>query len=101
MVLQYIAILLMAISGAVLLVFLKESTLFASELEIYQTSIVDKKKEMIVIPVPVVIPVQKFFVSTKEGIKLEVDHVMFGSINVGDLVSVTKYSNGIHRLVNF
>jgi hypothetical protein len=101
MVLPYIMILLMAIIGAVLLVFLKESTLFASEILTYQTKIVDKKKELIVIPVPVVIPVQKFFLSTKEGIALEVDHVLFGRISIGDLVSVTRYSNGIHRLARY
>ena len=88
----------MVITGVVFLVFLKESTLFASEISTYRTTIVDKKKEMIIIPVPVVIPVQKFYVFTDEGIKLETGHALFGRINIGDLVSVTRFSNGIHRL---
>lgn len=101
MVIPYILILLLAITGAVFLVFLKESTLFASEISKYQTSIVDKKKEMIVIPVPVVIPVQKFYVYTEEGIKLEVGHDLFGRISIGDMVSVARFSNDIHRLVKY
>ena len=94
-------ILIMAITGAVFLVFLKESTLFASEVSTFQTRIVDKKKEMTVIPVPIVIPVQKFYVFTDEGVRLETGHDLFGRIGIGDLVSVTRYSNGIHKLAQF
>ena len=90
-----------AITGLVLLVFLKESTLFASEILTYQTKIVDKKKEMTVIPVPIIIPLQKFFVCTDEGVKLDVGQDLFGRIDIGDLVSVTRYSNGIHRLSKY
>jgi hypothetical protein len=89
---------ILGITGLVLLIFLKESTLFATEISTYQTKIIDKKKDMAIIPIPIVIPVPKYYIFTEEGRKLDVRQVVFNRISIGDLVSVTQYSNGIHKL---
>ncbi|MFC1804204.1 hypothetical protein ACFL0D_09620 [Thermoproteota archaeon] len=77
---------------------LKESTLLANKLSTYQTKIIDKKKDTTLIVIPVFVPIPQYYVFTEEGRKISVNQNWYNRINIGDIVSVTRYSNGKHTL---
>ncbi len=80
----------------------------ARRISTFQSTVLDKKKETTMIYTGVFIPLVIYYLRVKEslsystkerqGILLQVSHAVYRSIDIGDTVSISKYSDGSYRL---
>lgn len=64
----------------------------------YETVIIDKREQDTVIYTGIFIPMKLYILETTELHQLQVKKQVYEAINVGDRVTVTRYSNGQHKL---
>ena len=72
--------------------------LFAKPTGTYETTIIDKREQQTVIFTGIFIPMNMLILETTELHQLNVKKQVYNRINVGDRVTVTRYSNGQHKL---
>ncbi|MCW4050679.1 MAG: hypothetical protein NWE89_13190 [Candidatus Bathyarchaeota archaeon] len=82
----------------VLGLILKQTTLFAEKVFIYETRVADKSKQNSIIYTGVFVPIVIYTLVTREGYKINVDNRAYDSLNIGDHIWVSEYSNGAHKL---
>ena len=92
-----IVILLAGIALLVLAVLL-QSTVFAKPTASYETTIINKREQNTVIYTGVFIPIKQLILETTGLNQIIVKKHEYDRINVGDRVTITRYSNGQHRL---
>lgn len=78
--------------------FYSQTTLFAKPTGTYQTKIVDKVERQTVIYTGVFIPMKVYHVLTAENREIKVDKRQYARVRLMDNVTITGYSNGLHRL---
>ncbi len=92
------AIIIGAILALLLLYVVLQSTVFAKPTGSYETTIINKKVQDTVLYTGVFIPMKMYILETTELHQLKVKKQVYDRKNVGDRVTVTRYSNGRHRL---
>jgi hypothetical protein len=90
-------ILLVGILLLVLALVLR-STVFAKPTGTYETTIINKREQNTVIYTGVFIPFKQLILETTELHQIIVKKHEYDRINVGDRATITRYSNGQHRL---
>ncbi len=74
------------------------STVFAKPTGTYVTTIINKREQNTVIYTGVFIPMKQYVIETTELHQVQVIKHVYDRIGIGDRVTVTRYSNGQHRL---
>ena len=92
-----IVILLAGIALLVLAVLL-QSTVFAKPTASYETTIINKREQNTVIYTGVFIPIKQLILETTELNQIILKKHEYDRTNGGDRVTITRYSNGQHRL---
>jgi hypothetical protein len=64
----------------------------------YQSKLLDKWEETTMIYTGVFIPLVLYFLKDERGIEFKVSYATYRSVDIGDTVSVSKYSDGSYRL---
>ena len=64
----------------------------------FQSMVLDKKKETTMIYAGVFIPLVIYYLRVESGIEFKVSHAVYSSVDVGDTVSISNYSDGSYRL---
>ncbi len=90
-------ILLVGILLLVLALVLR-STVFAKPTGTYETTIINKLEQNTVIYTGVFIPIKQLILETTELHQIIVKKLEYDRISIGDRVTITRYSNGQHRL---
>lgn len=90
-----LAIILMILALAFLVL---KQTLLARPTGTYETTIIDKRTQDTVIYTGIFVPMKIHILETTELNQIQVKKPVYDRINVGDRVTVTRYSNGQHRL---
>ena len=90
-------ILLVGILLLVLALVLR-STVFAKPTGTYETIIINKREQNTVIYTGVFIPIKQLILETTEIHQIIVKKHEYDRISIGDRVTITRYSNGQHRL---
>lgn len=75
-----------------------QTTLFAKPTGTYQTRITHKDEKQTVVYTGVFIPLKIYSVTTSEDRDIKVERSQYNRIKIGDTVTVTCYSNGLHIL---
>lgn len=75
-----------------------QNTLLAKPTGTYETTIIDKRVQDTVMYTGVFIPMKIYMLETTELNQLNVKKQVYDRINVGDRVTVTRFTNGKHRL---
>jgi hypothetical protein len=75
-----------------------QTTFFANSTGTYQTTVTDKMEQQTVIYAGVFIPMKIFSIKTSENMEIKVERNRYLRVSIGDYVTVTSYSNGLHRL---
>ncbi len=75
-----------------------QTTLFSKPTGTYQTKITGKEEKQTVIYTGVFIPMKIYTITTSENREIKVEKNQYNRIKTGDTVTVTGYSNGLHRL---
>jgi len=75
-----------------------QTTLFSKPTGTYQTKITGKEEKQTVIYTGVFIPMKIYTITTSENSEIKVEKNQYNRIKTGDKVTVTGYSNGLHRL---
>ena len=70
----------------------------AQRISTFQSTVLDKKKETTMIYAGVFIPLVIYYLRIEQGIELKVSHAVYRSVNIGDTVYVSMYSDGSYRL---
>lgn len=91
-------VILMAGIGLLVLAIALQSTVFAKPTGIYETTVIDKREQTIVIYSGVFSPLKQLVLETTELHRIHVNKHQYNRINIGDRVTVTRYSNGQHKL---
>lgn len=91
-------IILLAVIVLLTLALVLRSTVFAKPTGTYETTIVNKREQNTVIYTGVFIPLKQLILETTELHQIIVRKHEYDSIKIGDRVTVTRYSNGQHRL---
>jgi hypothetical protein len=60
--------------------------------------VLDKKKKTTMIYTGVFIPLVIYYLRVENGIELKVSHAVYRSVDVGDTVLVSRFSDGSYRL---
>ncbi len=89
---------LLAVMALMALTVLLQSTVFAKPTGTYETPVIDKREQTIVIYSGVFTPIKQLVLETTELHRIHVRKHVYDRISVGDRVTVTRYSNGRHRL---
>ncbi len=92
-----ITILLTVITLMVLMALL-QSTVLAKPTGTYETTVIDKREQTLVIYSGVFTPIKQLVLETTELHRIHVRKRQYNTINIGDRVTVTRYSNGCRRL---
>lgn len=74
------------------------STVFSKPTGTYETTIINKREQNTVIYTGIFIPMKQFVLETTELHQVRVKKHMYDRIKIGDKVTVTRFSNGQHRL---
>ncbi len=64
----------------------------------FQSTLLDKKKETTMIYPGVFIPLVIYSLRVECGIEFKVSHAVYRSVDIGDTVSMSRYSDGSYRL---
>jgi membrane protease YdiL (CAAX protease family) len=96
-VIRNVTILLLVLS-LIVLYFVAQSTIFAKPTGTYETIIIDKREQTTVIFTGIFVPIPQYILETTELNQLNVKKHVYDRINVGDRVTVTRFSNGQHKL---
>ena len=64
----------------------------------FQSTVLDKKKETTMIYAGVFFPLVIYYLRVEKGIEFNVSHAMYTSVDIGDMVSISTYSDGSYRL---
>jgi hypothetical protein len=75
-----------------------QSTIFAKPTGRYETIIIDKREQTTVIFTGIFVPIIQYILETTELNQLNVKKHVYDRISVGDSVTVTRFSNGQHKL---
>jgi len=75
-----------------------QTTLFAKPTGTYQTRIAYKDEKQTVVYTGVFIPLKIYTVITSDDVEIKVERNQYNRIKIGDTVTVTSYSNGLHKL---
>ena len=70
----------------------------ARRISIYPSTILDKREETSMIYAGVFIPLVLYYLKDEQGIEYKVSHTTYRSVDIGDTVSVSRYSDGSYRL---
>ena len=70
----------------------------ARRLSTFQSTVLDKKKETTMIYAGVFIPLVIYSLSVEKGIEFKVRYATYNSVDIGDTVSISSYSDGSYRL---
>ena len=92
-----ITILLTAIALIALMALL-QSTVLSKPTGTYETTVIDKRKQTLIIYSGVFTPIKQLVLETTELHRIHVRKRQYNTINIGDRVTVTRYSNGCRRL---
>ena len=82
----------------IVLFFLAQSSIFAKPTGTYETIIIDKREQTTVIFTGIFVPIPQYILETTELNQLNVKKHVYDRINAGDRVTVTRFSNGQHKL---
>jgi hypothetical protein len=96
-VIRNISLLLLVIFLIVLYAIL-QNTVLAKPTGTYETIIIDKRVQNSVIYTGIFVPIRQHILETTELHQIIVKKQVYDRINVGDRVTVTRFSNGQHRL---
>ena len=91
-------VILLAVIALLVLAIALQSTVFAKPTGTYETTIINKREQNTVIYTGVFIPIKRLILETTELHQIIVKKHVYDRINVGDRVTITRYSNGRHRL---
>lgn len=89
---------LLAVIALMALMALLQSTVFSKPTGTYETTVIDKREQTIVIYSGVFTPIKQLFLETTELHRIHVKKHVYDRISVGDRVTVIRYSNGQHKL---
>ena len=64
----------------------------------FQSTVLDKKKETTMIYTGVFIPLVIYSLRVERGIEFNVSHAVYSSVDIGDTVPISRYSDGSYRL---
>ena len=81
-----------------LLALYTQTTLFAKPTRTYQTRIAHKDEKQTVVYTGVFVPLKIYSITTSENQEIKVERNQYNRIKIGDIVTVTSYSNGLHKL---
>jgi uncharacterized membrane protein len=70
----------------------------AQRISSFQSTILDKKKKTTMIYTGVFIPLVIYFLRVEKGIEFKVNHTVYQSVEIGDTVLVSMFSDGSYRL---
>jgi len=70
----------------------------ARRVSTFQSTILDKREETSMIYAGVFIPLVLYYLKDERGIEYKVSHTTYRSVDIGDIVSVSRYSDGSYRL---
>ncbi len=70
----------------------------ARRVSTFQSTILDKREETSMIYAGVFIPLVLYYLKDEQGIEYKVSHTTYRSVDIGDIVSVSRYSDGSYRL---
>ena len=70
----------------------------ARRISTFQSTVLDKKEETTMIYAGVFIPLVIYHLRVEKGMEFNVSHATYSSVNIGDTVSISSYSDGSHRL---
>ena len=70
----------------------------ARRVSCYQSTILDKREETTMIYTGVFIPLVLLYLKDERRIEFKVSHATYQSVDIGDTVSVSRYSDGSYRL---
>jgi hypothetical protein len=70
----------------------------ARKLDTFQTTVLEKRKQSVLVYVELFIPIEKYFLVVEGGYNVETDKTSFNSVAIGDIISVSRYSDGGYRL---
>lgn len=87
-----------AVIALIVLIAVLQSTVFAKPTGTYETTVIDKREQTFVIYGGVFTPIKQLVLETTELHRIHVNKHQYDRINIGDRVTVTRYSNGQHRL---
>ena len=70
----------------------------AQRISTFQSTVLDKKKETTMIYAGVFIPLVIYYLRVEREIEFKVSYATYNSVDIGDTVSISKYSDGSYRL---
>ena len=70
----------------------------ARRISTFQSTVLDKKKETTMIYAGVFIPLVIYYLRVEREIEFKVSYATYNSVDIGDTVSISKYSDGSYRL---
>jgi len=93
-----IALVIMTLLLLAVFVVFKRTTLFANPTGTYQTTIVAKEEKQTVIYTGAFIPMKLYYIMTGDNREIQVDRIQYNRLNVGETITISSYSNGLHKL---
>ena len=90
--------LILAAIALTALAALLQSTVLSKPTGTYETTVIDKREQTLVIYSGVFTPIKQLVLETTELHRIHVRKRQYNTINIGDRVTVTRYSNGCRRL---
>jgi len=73
----------------------------ARKLDTFQTTVLEKTKQSVLAYVGLLIPIETYLLIVEGGYKVETDRATFNSVAIGDIILVSKYSDGGYRLESY
>ena len=94
----YFTIIIGVLLLVAVLVFVTQTTIFAKPTGIYQTKVIEGEEKQTVIYTGVFIPMRTYLIKTSESREINIEKKQYLKLKMGDTVTITSYSNGLHRL---
>jgi hypothetical protein len=70
----------------------------AQRMSSFQSTVLDKRKETTMIYTGVFIPLVIYYLKVEPGIELKVSYTVYRSLDIGNTVLVSRFSDGSYRL---
>ena len=93
-----IALVIVALLLVAVFAVFTRTTIFAKPTGTYQTSIVAKEEKQTVLYTGAFIPMKLYYIKTHLNREIQVDRNQYNRLSVGETVTVSSYSNGLHKL---
>ncbi len=70
----------------------------AQRVSTFQAKVLEKKERTTMTYAGVFIPIVIYYLRVENGIEITVSHGMYTSVDIGDTVPISRYSDGSYRL---